>query len=74
MQRRAARDLPVGGLELSEPLGGAIRPGLGVLGDGDDRLLLLLGPVQEVELLEQVREAAGVEHDRDQIRMVALVA
>ena len=47
---------------------------LGVAGDGDDRLLLLLGPVQEVELLEQIGEAVGIEHDRHEVRAVALVA
>ena len=37
-------------------------------------LLLLLGAVQEVELLEQVVEAVGVQDDGDEVRVVALVA
>ena len=62
------------GLEFRQPMSGDRRPRLRRAGERDHGLLLLLGPVQEVEVLQQVGEAMGAEDDADEIRTVGLVA
>ena len=66
-------DLPHVALQPGEPLDGGVGRLLGGLGDRDDALLLVLGASQEVELLEQVVEAVGVEDHRDDIGRGGLV-
>ena len=61
-------------LEFGQPVGGDRRPRLRRASEGDHRLLLLLGAVQEVEVLQQVGEAVRVEDDADEIGTVGFVA
>jgi hypothetical protein len=53
--------------------GGGVGARLGLLGDRDDRLLLLLGVAQEGDPVEQVLEPVRFEHDRDQVGLGLLV-
>ena len=66
-------DLPDAALEPRQPLDGGVGRGLGRLRDRDDALLLVLGAAQEVELIEQVVEAVGVEDHRDDVGRRGLV-
>ncbi len=61
-------------LEFDQPVGGEGRPRLRRARERDHRLLLLLGAVQEVEVLQQVGEAVRIEDHADEIRAVGFVA